>query len=302
MPGMNTFLAFWNNADNLGPLFWQWLGMMASSLAYPLVPMLLATLAGWLCLYGQNRLSLLAFIATPLVAGLATLVLAALLGLMVPTVIPPRPEGTGLRLAHLNCLWYDHTNIQPKLDYARASNADVVVLNEVNNELLAASPSLADIYPHHFATREHNPTFHLEMLVLSRWPITHIGALNARLHLYKIDRPKAPFYLLHIHPQSPYLPMAMAYRNDELVNLAAHDLPAPLIAVGDVNTTPWDANLQPLRARLNLQGTWLPTHPALFPITPIDLILTSPNLPPATLHRIRVQGTDHLGLIMDMKD
>ncbi|MCP5405096.1 MAG: endonuclease/exonuclease/phosphatase family protein [Pseudomonadaceae bacterium] len=275
----------------------QWLWMILLSMAYPITLTLLLWLAT-LAAYATHTVTPRTALIFTLCAPILTLLLAALATLSLPTQPPPRPATATLRLAHLNAFWYNHANLAARAAFAQHTHADILTLVEVNDELqtaLNAAPPL----PYHALSKDIHSGYHLPTAIYSRWPITLTRSLAPRLNLYHVAHPSKPFYLLLAHTQSPYTPKAMQQRNAELATLATANLPSPLILVGDLNTVPWDPSLAPLKQHLHLAGSWLPTHPNPLALAPIDLLLTTPNIPAPTLHRTRVQGTDHLALIAD---
>lgn len=272
-----------------------WPAMMLASLAYPA----LATLAVLVVFILLHRpITPTTFILSAMLAGVVVLAATAALGLLIPRQIPARAPQTTFRLAHLNALFYN-AEVEEKRTFLQTANADVISLVEVNAGLAQTATRLKDLYPYQLSGGTDNaPGGHLPTLILSRYPVERVTALSSRLNLYKVQTPRGPLHILQTHPQSPYLPSMHQYRNSELQALATLNLPSPLIMVGDINTTPWDPALKPLRQKLTLRGSWLPTFPASLPMTPIDLLLTC-GLPAPTLTLIRVKNTDHLGLIAD---
>lgn len=273
-----------------------WLLMVLTSLAYPVAAglILLTLLLVFLPYPPLPRILL----ALPL-AALLTLMLAAALGALLPRTAPPRAPHTTFRLAHLNALFYEHTNMAAKKTFLQTSDADVISLVEVNAEMAALAEAEKARYPYQLSGGTDNaPGGHLPILILSRYPMQLVAAVTSRMRLYQVQLPSGPITILQTHPQSPYIPAMHQYRNQELAALASLNLPSPLLMVGDLNTTPWDPALAPLRQKLTLRGTYLPTFPARAPLTPIDLLLTS-GLPAPTLTRLHIPGTDHLALLAD---
>lgn len=274
-----------------------WMFMIFTSMAYPVC----ATLALW----GGGFLARRAGWNLPRrylvpAAPLLVLVLATAANLALPTTPPPRAADTTLRLVHLNAFWYNHAIPVARLGFVSQSQADIIVLNEVNDEL-ASQLVQNPVLPYRHFSSSTVPSFHLGMALLSRWPVEHLQAFGPRLHLYRIARPDGPLHVLHIHPQSPYTPKALAYRNHELATLQQQNLPSPLVIAGDLNTVPWDTAMASWRRRYHMAGSWWPTHPNPLPLAPIDLVLTSHDLPAPRVSRVRVAGTDHLGLVADFR-
>jgi endonuclease/exonuclease/phosphatase (EEP) superfamily protein YafD len=276
-----------------------WSFTVLHSLAYAVLPTLVLGLmfsagawywgAGWHSLW-----------AWPL-SGL--LVLASWWGysLGLPTQAPARGAAVGLRVAHLNTLYY-RRNFAAKLKFIATSQAEIVSLQEVNPALAAQLPTLQVAYPYQQLSQDR-----LAMALLSRYPLQRLQAWDERAVLYQINRPAeygGVFYVLQWHPQSPYLPAAWQQRNARLASVTQvlGTLPRPLLVVGDFNTTPWDPALQPWRHSLQQAGggrAWLPSFPSFLPLTPIDHLLASPEWPAAIAAWVRVAGSDHLGLVVD---
>jgi endonuclease/exonuclease/phosphatase (EEP) superfamily protein YafD len=271
-----------------------WMLSTLASMAYPAaLTLLLITAALFLIRRSHYRLTfgLLSLLAAPL----ATLGLALSLGLALPTNPPPRTPNT-LRIAHLNT-YIPNLQYAGKLAFIAGAQADIISLEELHTDLTALirkNPPL----PYHILSTDITKPYHLPMMLLSRWPITHIQSFGPRLELYRINRPQTPFYVLQIHPHAPHNAFMRYARNNQWATLATAKLPTPLIMVGDNNTTPWDPALQPLKSQLTF-ANHLPTWPAVAPLTPIDNLATTPGLPPPTITRLKIPGADHLALIAD---
>lgn len=276
----------------------QWFATTLLNLIYPVLAF--AALATLVALVARRRRwkytrTIPALCATPIL----TLALFWAAGQAVPAAIPPRAPSTTLRIAHLNSLYW---NNQPasKAAFAMASGADVVSLVEASPQLHTSLQILAaHAYPYQAYTKTPSRRLHLNMLLLSRWPVTLVKSWTPRLNLYHIDRPGSPFYVLQLHPLSPSSPADLLTRNTQLGSINPAELPTPLIAVGDFNAAPWDPSLKPLLTVLHGQVWQAPTFPSYLPLTPIDHVLTSQASTQPTLHRIRVANTDHLALIAD---
>lgn len=276
-----------------------WGGMALQSLAYAIVPgVALACLGtGWLWQRGYGWGSLLAW---PVTVGVLVALVAAV-GWWWPAQLPTRAGNTSLRMAHLNT-YYFNEQTGPKLAFVVASQAELVSLQEVSPGLEAQLASISGTYPYQQLSRAPTP-----MALLSVYPLTRAQAWGPRAVLYHVGRPAAQggaFYVLQAYPQSPHSPTTLANRQALLaqVTQALPNLPRPLLMVGDFNTVPWDPALQTLGQALALTGgwrAWLPSFPAWLPITPIDHLYASPHWPAATATRVRVAGTDHLGLVVD---
>lgn len=218
----------------------------------------------------------------------------------LPHVPAAAAEGT-MRIAHANTLYYLR-NTAPKLAFAVNSGAETVSLLEISGPLGKELKSISGTYPHQAMSGGRLP-----MALLSIYPITRAQAWGERAVLYHIAKPNAAYYVLQVHPQSPYSRAAFAERNDQLAKIAevVKGLPQPLIMLGDMNTTPWDGALQPLFDTVQQAGGWrskLPTFPSWMPVTPIDALYYTQPFTPVKLQHVRVPNSDHLGIVVDMKD
>ncbi len=270
----------------------HWLLNVLFSMAIPITLTLALALTGWAL---ARRYPLKIHLAMLAAASCLTLALAVLQGFVLPSTPPERLPNT-LRVAHLNT-YIPSLDFAPKLAFAHQSNADIISLQELHTDLTAlirANPPL----PYHILSTDITQPYHLPMMLLSRWPISHVQSLGQRLELYRISHPQTPFYVLQIHPHAPHTHTALAARNSQWHMLASTTLPTPLITVGDFNTTPWDESLRPLLKTLHA-ANHLPTWPTKAPLTPIDNILTSADLPTPQIIRIHVKSSDHLALIAD---
>jgi endonuclease/exonuclease/phosphatase (EEP) superfamily protein YafD len=278
-----------------------WLVAVTGSLIYAILPGIALALALTGALFQKNGLTIGTLIWPWVISVGLMAALFSAQNLVLPTTPPKRPASTALRIAHQNLLWYSTANPAAKLDFVRTADADLISLVEVNdnvaNQILANNP-----YPYHFytATAAANlPASHLPMMVLSRWPITLVHAWSGRALAFRVDNPGKPFIFIQLHPQSPYLPKAWQWRNEELAGYPTPTFTEPTVIVGDLNTTPWDTALAPLRQAYTLQGPWLPTFPSFMPVVPIDLLFTQGAWPVPRIQRVRTAGADHLGLVAD---
>jgi endonuclease/exonuclease/phosphatase (EEP) superfamily protein YafD len=274
-----------------------WLKVVVVSELYAWAPALLLSLCFIsLALYKGWRWKSLWFV---LGGPVVVMGVAAVWGFMLP-MQPTAPQGN-LRIAHLNAYVYND-DIAPKLAFAANSGADVISLVEVLPPLVEAAQSISATYPYQVATTQGKT-----MLLLSKYPLTVAQDFPAhRLRLYHVARPQGAFYVLQGHVQSPSNPRLLKKRIATMAILTEKmpRFPKPLVAVGDINTVPWDEAIKPLTTNLTLAGgwrAWLPSFPTRVPLTPIDHLFVSPQFKAYLLQRIRVPTSDHLGLVMDFE-
>lgn len=262
-----------------------WLQMVVLSLAMPLAVGVLLLLTGRWLMGSWRWAFMFSMVGTTMLFGMA--------GYWPSRVAPLPDNGITFRIAHVNALVYSNV-YGPKLDFIRTANAEITSVVEAHPDFIKDIEVLTTAYPHKQVVGQNT-------LLLSKWPLKKLETFSNKAALYQVNPPgAAPFHVLHIHPTAPSTPARLAERNALWQQLAAANLPQPLVMVGDANTAPWDPVLTTFAKQNNLQQkNWLPTFPSLIPLTPIDLLLTPPEWK-ATLRRVYVPETDHLGWVADI--
>lgn len=139
-----------------------YLGLVNLLAVYLFVPLPLALLSGLLC----RRWGLLG------AAGVGALAFAALWGPLFVPRLSPIPDGPRLRVLTFNVLAY-HRRTEPILDVIRQSDADLVLLQELNPQLAQTlQTELAETYPYQVLDPTPNPT---GIGTLSRFPLQRTG-------------------------------------------------------------------------------------------------------------------------------
>lgn len=115
-----------------------------------------------------------------------------------------------------------------------------------------------------------------------------------------------PVRIIAAHPCNPYCGFhRFAVEHAQLRAAADANLARPLIIAGDLNATDdqgpiRDLRRDGLRSATDIVGAgWLPTYPAdrsVWPLLPIDHVLVNRFLTATAISSLRVAGTDHLGL------
>lgn len=196
-------------------------------------------------------------------------------------------------------------------------DVDVLVLQEVTLDALATldRAGLAEAYPHRIG--EAVPEGRTDgTVVLSR---TALGdpvrvATDMQSWAVEVTDPDGgdPVRVLAVHPAAPT--DVGAWRRDHAAVLAAaEDLDVDLV-VGDLNATLDHAPLRTLVQRgwrdatEEANGGWQPTWPSnglfaslpLPPLVQIDHVLTGPGWAGTSSRPLRVAGTDHLALLVEV--
>ncbi len=186
---------------------------------------------------------------------------------------------------------------------------DVVVVAEATRAWADALAKLSPLYPHMIAApRDHA----FGMVLLSRLPL--IGDENEQIValptppdwqteppvmiLTEVATEAGPVAIAGLHPYPPLVASFYGLRNaqlDAMAQLIAHE-ERPVIAIGDLNATPWSPTFRRFLDRTALEGpNILPTWPAaLGPAgLAIDHILLSRSLDFQSIERGSEIGSDH---------
>ncbi|WP_460734087.1 endonuclease/exonuclease/phosphatase family protein [Nocardioides ginkgobilobae] len=200
---------------------------------------------------------------------------------------------------------------------AVAEDVDVLVLQEVTLDALATldRAGLAEAYPHRIG--EAVPEGRTDgTMVLSRTPLGEPVRVATDMQTWAVEVTDPdggdPVRLLAVHPAAPT--DVGAWRRDHAVVLAAvRELDVDLVA-GDLNATLDHAPVQALvdggwrDATEEANGGWQPTWPSnglfeslpLPPLVQIDHVLTGPAWVGTSSQPLRVEGTDHLALLVEV--
>jgi len=187
------------------------------------------------------------------------------------------------------------------LDWLRASDADIIVLQEVGWQFAGRLTELADVFPHraHCAYGRR-----CDLAILSRrpwrsvafqgrrWNPSHPPLLVARFG----EAGDGGFTLVGLHFQNPVRPYNQQREYTDTAALLA-GLKGPLVVTGDFNAAPWSVLLRRLRERTGLYrqartwGTW----PVLAgPLgVPIDHVLSTPDIDVRSAVALQGAGSDH---------
>ena len=215
----------------------------------------------------------------------------------------------GFRVLTFNT-WFRNGNLEDTARFVRASNADVVILQEVTATNSESLVGLLHSYPH----RAFSPGVRHGLAIFSRWPLRaeHLTVVprNTRITRADIDWQGTSIVLFGAHLNWPLSRRSANAREQELQVLAAHARKEtkPVIVAGDFNLTPWSRHFERFVADSRLidcalgQGL-LATWPSqMWPARiRIDHCFTSSHW---RVHRVEVGrglGSDHLPVIIDLE-
>jgi endonuclease/exonuclease/phosphatase (EEP) superfamily protein YafD len=217
-------------------------------------------------------------------------------------------NGPGFRVFHMNVL-RPNTAFHEVIAQALASDADVISVQEVGTEwALVLSRDLHSCYPYaHIEPRSNC----YGIALFSKIPFTGVRTITLQgtpfieALLVVSDR---KVRLLAVHATSPTSYDHFRRRNEQLCGLGEYlaGQDTPTIVVGDLNTVPWDRAFRRFCARTGLRSTtptFQRTWPAIgpFALIPLDHLLVSPGLASVSLRTVEVPGSDHRGLLADLR-
>jgi len=204
-------------------------------------------------------------------------------------------------------------NAQPEHteEWIRAQEPDVVALIEITDRWDDTLKRLKDILPYQ-RRQGWGPRY--GSALLSRHPpaadpkpggYAGVGSLPLA-----VQTPDGPLICLLVHPVAPTTERAWKWRGNALEAIAEYAAEesrrAPMLVLGDFNTTPWSpfhqdflsrSGLDPVETSVLPRRTW-PTHNPLFWI-PIDHFFLSPQLAAQKQWVGPNLGSDHYPIALD---
>lgn len=245
--------------------------------------------------------------------GLAVINLAVLqpyLRFRTPPAPAETPGEIRIRLVALNV----HTgNARHDLveAFLRASEADLVLLTEVDDRWLTQLAGLTNRWPHQLRQpRDDN----FGIALFSRWPWTEariitLGEAELPSLEARIVRGGRRLWVIGTHPLPPGNPAQSAARDDQLAAIArrAAELEGPRVLAGDLNATPWSPVFRRIEQRSGLRDTlrgrgYQASWPAAFPLfgIPLDHALVSSDVRVLDRRLGPRVGSDHRPLLLEL--
>ncbi|MCB2053440.1 MAG: endonuclease/exonuclease/phosphatase family protein [Geminicoccaceae bacterium] len=244
-------------------------------------------------------------------AGAALAACFALQLFVIQPPITPRPAEAGhdtLRLVFAN-VWARNDARPQAVEVLKGLDADILVMAEFVDGWDADGRSMTADYAERADCGERPGC---DVVVLSRFPIESRLAPEHKKHfstvLARIATPLGPLDVIGAHVVQP-LPLGRVHLQEQHAQLL-RDLAAgrdrPVVMVGDFNAVPWGRIIQTieagtdLRAARGLEGTWHADLPWPMRI-PIDHVLVGPDLQIARREVIDVPGSDHKGVLVELR-
>ncbi len=221
------------------------------------------------------------------------------------------PDALAMRVVQFN-VSTDNSQFGEVLDWLLAIEADLISLQEVNDDWSQALSGLENQYPYQLVIpREDN----FGIAIYSRQPFTANSVMAfgpaqlPSLHLVQNFGGKQ-LNIFATHPPPPVSTPLIHQRNMQLAKLADYirrTADNPTLLLGDLNTSMWGFHYRQFMARTRLvnarQGFGvLASWPSFLPLVriPIDHVLLSPELYVRNLELGPALGSDHLPLVAEI--
>ena len=235
--------------------------------------------------------------------------LLVLLQVRTPLMEPMSSGGShGLRIAHMN-VWQPNEDRVRAIAAAVATEADLISVQEVSPEwALALQSALANDYPYHHIVPRTNC---YGIALFSKKPFDSVRTITvagAPFIEAMVNVEGEVVRVLAVHATSPGSYAHFRRRNVQLNALAEWIRTGniPTLVIGDLNTVHWDgayerfcarSGARPINSPFNI--TWPSVGP--FALIPLDHALVSGGLRPTALSSFEVNGSDHRGLLAEVR-
>lgn len=219
---------------------------------------------------------------------------------------PPSQNSATYRLLQINML-FDNPKRAELLSFIRSTQADVVTLEEVNDQWVRALASLDDLYPNKIicGARPEDGVAIFSRLSFGQARTTDCVAERMFVRA-SVDFDGKTAVIAATHLRWPW-PFPQFDQIDALAE-PIRQLDRNAILAGDFNATPWSAAVDRIvkRGGLNLVPsigpTWLSNHlPASwrFAGLAIDHIMYKGDVVVHSVRKVDAPGSDHLALIVE---
>lgn len=235
---------------------------------------------------------------------------------IVPWYLPrwqlPTASAQPLRVLSVN-VNVNNKNYAPTLELIRETQPDIVAIVETNWKWLNAMQTVEDFLPYSLQSPRAEG---FGIALYSKFPLAlePIETFDAPKDFHLVatmNRADQQTIVIALHPPPPRDVTLFEQRNRELREIGRYiqTLNQPVIALGDLNITPWSPNYREFVDQSNLENTRkgfgvLPSWPSQLPVLsiPIDHVLVSTEIQVTNTRIGRNIGSDHLPVIADLAD
>ncbi len=208
----------------------------------------------------------------------------------------------GLTVVWAN-VWHKQGPLERTLAWAKAQNADVILIGEYPASDVAAA--LPGDYPHRLdpgpvADRK----YARRVVAFSRLPVVNgeivqgPGPCIRPFVKFAVEIDGRPLTIVGSHPVPPTLPKLLTERDRHFGNLSAL-MSEPFVLAGDFNVTPWSPAFASIPGRrvgaYALKPTWASSLPLLG--LPIDHIMVSSVIKVSDYQVAASTGSDHRAIL-----
>ncbi|WP_165187604.1 endonuclease/exonuclease/phosphatase family protein [Caulobacter soli] len=252
------------------------------------------------------------------IIGLSATAIIAIGLLMAPELLsaarsPAKtPEARPLKLIQFN-VWAENHDPQETLNWIRAQNADVVMLEEAGGQSWSIVMALRKVYPYAVSC---DGDRYCDTWIFSRLPIV------ARRGFYQdgrglpgawatLRRPDGDFTVAATHYTWPLPAGSQLAQSRRLISLLKPFPRDSLIVTGDFNSTPWSWSLRRQDKALGLErrtralaswptGRFSRVTGSPFPILPIDHVYAGKAWKTVKVERGPSLGSDHRPVVVTL--
>ena len=200
-------------------------------------------------------------------------------------------------------VWKKQTPLQRTLDWARARNADLILIGEFPD--VDPDKCLAGDYPYRADTGvPPEGKYPTRVAVFSRVPLDGVelppwpGPHHRPWIKFSVNVGETKLAMVAVHPTPPNFAHVLKERDEQIAMLAGHAR-EPFVLAGDFNATPWCPAFQSIPGRrvggYLLAPTWFSNLPLLG--LPIDHIMASPTIKASFYEVAKSTGSDHRAIL-----
>lgn len=207
-----------------------------------------------------------------------------------------------LTIGHYN-LWHHNEDPSKAIEFIEAQNADVIGIQELNEDWLDELAVLDKTYPFSFVIPEDTCCYGIG--IYSKFPITFQDRIDIdstpELEV-EININGQRVKLLYMHTRPPAFPDQSQSRNKQLrvMGERAKRAHSNWILFGDFNIVPWANEYRDLlesSGGSDARRGFHATFPADFvPLIPIDHVVHSSDLECTDFQSVNLCGSDHKGI------
>jgi len=170
-----------------------------------------------------------------------------------PNNTPPLTDSFSFKIMSHNLFFRQDTNAMLKV--IRQQQPDILLLQEIHPDLVSLPlDDLTDLYPDLYVDVVNQPEKAFVQAILSRYPITRIGAEfdQGRVQKVRIDTPAGPVIIWNTHLLPPFGRVSQwHYQQVDALVAEMATVKGPFIVAGDFNVTDQSTTYRAINQYLN---------------------------------------------------